>query len=263
MKHFLYKQPKTLLNKGSGFLSGYSHTLNPYTGCTFGCSYCYVRRMPVSSFRKEEWGTWADIKQGAAELLEKELTRAKKKGRVTIFMSSSTDPYQPIEHRERITRSLLEVMSVNQPDFLLVQTRSPLVQRDIDLLGRLKDRVRVSVTVETDREDIRRRFAPEAPSIQGRLHTLKVLSEAGIPVQAAVAPICLVQKHFRKNSRRTSPVFALMIILWETEAAASGQGSWELNRSMRNWICGIGTLPVLTVKYITEWQTFFHRISCM
>ncbi|MBT2575047.1 radical SAM protein [Bacillus sp. ISL-51] len=188
MKHLLYKQPKTMLNKGSGFLSGYSHTLNPYTGCTFGCSYCYVRRMPVSSFRKEEWGTWVDIKQGAAELLEKELTRAKRKGSVTIFMSSSTDPYQPIEQRERVTRTLLEVMSVNQPDFLLVQTRSPLVQRDIDLLGMLKDRVRVSITIETDREDIRRRFAPNAPSIQGRLHTLKILSEAGIPVQAAVAP---------------------------------------------------------------------------
>lgn len=59
----LYKYPKTLLNKGTGFLSGYSHSLNPYTGCVFGCSYCYVRQMPVSTFRKEEWGTWVDIKK--------------------------------------------------------------------------------------------------------------------------------------------------------------------------------------------------------
>ena len=108
--HHIYKSPKTLLNKGTGFLSGYTHSLNPYTGCTFGCSYCYVRQMPVSTFRGEEWGTWVDIKKQAADILRKELRRAKSKGKVTIFMSSSTDPYQPAEYKEEVTRSLLEVM---------------------------------------------------------------------------------------------------------------------------------------------------------
>lgn len=70
-----YKQPKTLLNKGTGFLAGYSHSLNPYTGCTFGCSYCYVRKMPVSLFRGKEWGTWVDIKKESSALLQKELIR--------------------------------------------------------------------------------------------------------------------------------------------------------------------------------------------
>lgn len=150
-----YTSPKTLLNKGTGYLSGYSHSLNPYTGCTYGCSYCYVRQMPVSLFRKEEWGTWVDVKQEAAVILQKELHKAKAKGPVSIFMSSSTDPYQPVEHKEQVTRSLLEVMVQDPPDFLFVQTRSPLVRRDIDLLLRLEDKVRVSITVETDREDIR------------------------------------------------------------------------------------------------------------
>ncbi|WP_257348704.1 SPL family radical SAM protein [Pseudalkalibacillus decolorationis] len=184
-----YKQPKTLLNKGSGFLSGYSHSLNPYTGCAFGCSYCYVRQMPVATFRKEEWGTWVDIKQGSAELLDKELTKAKKKGKVTIFMSSSTDPYQPIEYKEKVTRSLLEVMVENIPDFLFVQTRSPLVSRDIDLLLLLKDQARVSMTIETDREDIRKHFSPDAPPITARLKALQLLAEAGVPTQATIAPV--------------------------------------------------------------------------
>lgn len=184
-----YKMPKTLLNKGTGFLTYYTHSLNPYTGCSFGCSYCYVRQMPVAMFRQQEWGTWVDVKQEAASILRKELRRAKAKGNVTIFMSSSTDPYQPIKHKEQVTRSLLAVMAEDPPDFLLVQTRSPLVARDIDLLQRLGDRVMVSMTVETDREEIRRHFTPDAPPIQARMQTLRRLAEAGIPVQAALSPL--------------------------------------------------------------------------
>lgn len=184
-----YKHPKTLLNKGSGFLCDYTHSLNPYTGCSFACSYCYVRQMPVSLFREQPWGTWVDIKQEAAALLRKELRRAKSKGKVTIFMSSATDPYQPVEHTEQVTRSLLEVMVEEPPDFLLVQTRSPLVRRDIDLLSRLQDRVRVSMTLETDLDGIRKHFSPGAPPIQARLKTLQLLAEAGIPTQATIAPV--------------------------------------------------------------------------
>lgn len=184
-----YKTPKTLLNKGTGYLNGYTHSLNPYTGCTFGCSYCYVRQMPVSLFRRKEWGTWVDVKQEAAAILRKELQKAKSKGPVSIFMSSSTDPYQPIEHKEQITRAMLEVMVENPPDFLLVQTRSPLVRRDIDLLIRLGDKVRVSMTVETDLDDIRKKFTPCAPPISSRLKTLQLLREAGISIQATIAPV--------------------------------------------------------------------------
>ncbi len=184
-----YKTPKTILTKGTGFLSGYSHSLNPYTGCAFGCSYCYVREMPVSIFRSEEWGSWVDVKQGAAELLDKEVTKAKKKGPVTIFMSSSTDPYQPAEHSEKITRSLLEALAENQPDFLFVQTRSPLASRDAHLFQKLGEKVRISMTVETDSEGIRKHFTPSAPPIPARLKAMRELKEAGIPVQATIAPL--------------------------------------------------------------------------
>lgn len=187
---YLRKVPKSMLNAGTGFLSGYSHSLNPYAGCSFGCSYCYVRGMPVSTFRGEEWGTWVDIKADAALVFEKDYRKALAKGKpVTIFMSSSTDPYQPVEYKERVTRSLLEVMADQPPAFLLVQTRSPLVTRDVDLLRRLGERVRVSVTVETDREDIRKAFSPSAPPIAARLQALSKLRDAGIPTQAAIAPL--------------------------------------------------------------------------
>lgn len=196
-----HKTPKTLLNKGTGFLSGYSHSLNPYSGCAFACSYCYVRQMPVAVFRGERWGEWVDVKTGAAALFGKELAKAKAIGPVTLFMSSSTDPYQPVEHRERVTRSLLAVMADDPPDFLLVQTRSPLVLRDIDLLQRLGRRVRVSMTVETDLEDMRKLFSPSAPPIPARLQALKELADAGIPTQAAVAPVLPSSEQFAERLR--------------------------------------------------------------
>ncbi|MDF2722886.1 MAG: radical protein [Paenibacillus sp.] len=186
-----HTEPKRLLNPASGFLTGYSHTLNPYAGCQFACSYCYVRRMPIALFREERWGDWVDVKTGAAGRLKKEIAAAKRKGPVTIFMSSSTDPYQPIEYKERVTRTLLEAMNETPADFLFVQTRSPLVTRDIDILTKLNavSRVRVSMTVETALDEVRKAFSPYAPPIAARMKALKQLAAAGLPVQAAVSPV--------------------------------------------------------------------------
>lgn len=183
------KRPAKWLTPTGGFLEGYTHTLNPYAGCSFACSYCYVRRMPVGLFRGIPWGDWLDVKTLEGDAFRKEWARARARGTLTVFMSSATDPYQPAEASHQVTRSLLEVMADEQPDFLLVQTRSPLVTRDIDLLQRFGDRVRVSLTIETDREDVRRAFTPAAPPLAGRFRALRELREAGIPAQAAVSPL--------------------------------------------------------------------------
>ena len=192
-----HKVPKKILTDTSGFLYGYSHSLNPYAGCAFGCSYCYVRQSPIGLFRKQEWGTWVDVKQEVRELIAKEIRNLRRKNKdITIFMSSSTDPYQPIEFKERVTRSLLEAMVETPPDFLFVQSRSPLVTRDIDLFRQFEGRIRISVTIETDLDEVRKHFSPQAPPIQARLKALKELSESNIPTQAAVAPVLPFSRHF-------------------------------------------------------------------
>jgi DNA repair photolyase len=200
MKTFIsYKKPKQVLNPTGGFLEGYSHSLNPYGGCSYACSYCYVRKMPVSLFRGQPWGTWVEVKQGAEAQLRKDIQKAKKKGPLTIFMSSSTDPYQPIEHQARITRSLLEVLVEDKPDFLFVQTRSPLVTRDIDLFLLLKDRIRISMTIESDLESIRKVFTPAAPPFAARFNALRKIVESGLPAQATLAPVLPFSKNFPKT----------------------------------------------------------------
>ncbi|MBW5444740.1 radical SAM protein [Cohnella sp. CFH 77786] len=177
------------LTPATGYVSGYSHTLNPYVGCSFGCSYCYVRRLPVAMFRGEPWGTWAEPKKGDPASLRDELAKAKRKGPVAVFFSSATDPYQPLEAKLKLSRSLLEAMADDPPDFVLLQTRSPLVERDADMLRRLSGRVRVSMTVESDREDVRRQLTPSAPPFAARLRAVRRLREEGVETQIAVSPL--------------------------------------------------------------------------
>lgn len=184
---------KTILTKAQGYLdAGFTHSLNPYAGCAFACRYCYVRELPVQKFKEAPWGTWLDVKVNAAERYREEIAGLRRKGKpVRLFMSSATDPYQPAEREAKVTRRLVEAMLEAPPDSLVVQTRSPLVARDADLLVRLKDRCRlvVSMTIETDREDMKRLFAPSAPGIGLRMKALKEVHDAGIPTQAAVSPV--------------------------------------------------------------------------
>jgi DNA repair photolyase len=198
------KNPNSFLTKTNGYLQGYSYSLNPYVGCSYGCHYCYVQKLPVALFKKKEWGTWVEIKDEKPNQFLGELKRAKKKGKVTIFMSSSTDPYQPLEAKELRTRRLLEVIAEMPPDFLFVQTRSPLVTRDIDIFQKLGDRVLVSITIETDRDDVRKIFSPKAPPIQARINALKKLNEENIPSQAAVSPVLPFSPNFTNLLRNAT-----------------------------------------------------------
>ena len=137
------------------------------------------------------WGDWVTAKKNAPELIRRELDRLARRGvKGRIFMSSSTDPYQGAEARLKITRGVLEAMAEN-PSFevLLLQTRSPMVERDLDVLQRLRDKVWVSLTLETDDERVRRAITPTSPSVERRLQTLEKLHRAGLRVQAAIAPL--------------------------------------------------------------------------
>ncbi|OZB98761.1 radical SAM protein [Paenibacillus sp. XY044] len=193
---------KTILTEVKGYLDvGFTHSLNSYSGCAFACKYCYVREMPIQKFKDMPWGTWLEIKTNAAENYRKEILKLRKKNKpVHIFMSSATDPYQPIERKANITRGILEEMISCPPDSLQIQTRGPLITRDIDLLIQLKDKCEllVSMTVETDREDIKRIFAPQAPGIRLRLNALQEVHEAGIRTQASISPVLPFTPDFPK-----------------------------------------------------------------
>lgn len=193
---------KSILSEAKGYLDiGFTHSLNPYSGCSFACKYCYVREMPIQKFKQIPWGEWVDMKTNAADLYRNEVNKLRRKNKpIHIFMSSATDPYQPIEREAGITRRILQEMLEAPPDLLQIQTRSPLIRKDLDLIVQLKDKceVLVSMTVETDREDMKRLFAPYAPGIKLRLKALKEVHDAGVTTQAAISPVLPFTPDFPK-----------------------------------------------------------------
>jgi DNA repair photolyase len=196
---YLEQQAARALTPTGGFLRGVAYSLNPYTGCAFGdaggCPFCYVRALPVAHVRQSQgraWGAWVIAKANLPELLERELIALERSGRLadaTIFMSSATDPYQGYERRARITRGALEAFVKHPPRRLVIQTRSPLIERDLDIIAQLGDHVIASITIETDDDAVRRAITPTSPSVARRITTLRRLRAAGIFTQMAIAPM--------------------------------------------------------------------------
>jgi DNA repair photolyase len=181
-----YAPARSILTASSGFIDAFDYTLNPYSGCSFGCSYCYAAAFVREQERRASWGQWVQVKENALELLRKR--RAKPLAGATIYLSSVTDPYQPIERRLELTRGILEELATYHQVRLVVQTRSPLVTRDIELFQRFAA-VRVNMTVTDDDEAVRKLFEPGCASIGRRLAAITEVQQAGVPACITLTPL--------------------------------------------------------------------------
>jgi len=173
-------QPKTILS----ISKVYPYVINPYVGCQHNCSYCYARFMKRFSGHREPWGQFVDVKVNAPELLKKAITR-KRPGKVWI--SGVCDPYQPLEEKYKLTRQCLAILAENNWP-VVVQTKSPLVLRDMDMLKKGKD-FEVGLSIGTANDSIRKIFEPAAPAIKDRMMVLDELHRAGLRTYAMIAPM--------------------------------------------------------------------------
>jgi DNA repair photolyase len=162
----------------------YDYVINPYVGCQHGCSYCYARFMKRFTGHREPWGEFVDVKVNAPTLLQKEITR-KKPGRV--WVSGVCDPYQPLEAKYELTRRCLEILKQHKWP-VTVQTRSPLVLRDMDIFKGASN-FEVGFTIPTMDDSVRKMFEPHAPPINSRIKALAELHQAGIRTYAMIAPM--------------------------------------------------------------------------
>jgi DNA repair photolyase len=173
-------QSKTILSASKV----YPYVINPYTGCQHSCAYCYAHFMKRFTGHKEPWGQFVDVKLNAPGLLSREIT---KKTKARVWISGVCDPYQPLEAKYRLTRQCLEILATNNWP-VTVQTRSPLVLRDMDILQKGVD-FEVGLSITTADDAIRKLFEPHAPPIGERLRALDELHQAGICTFAMIAPI--------------------------------------------------------------------------
>jgi DNA repair photolyase len=185
-------QARSILSPVSGFLAeaGFTHSLTPARNCTFGCSYCYVPTMRVQAgLRPEDWKHWGMHTTFKTNLVE--LARRDLRSHQVIYCSPLTDPYQPAESQACLMPGLLEAVASHPPRVFVIQTRGTLVLRDIDLLRTAAKRaiIRVSFSITTDRDDVRRIFEPHCAPIEERWRTVETLQAAGIETSVAIAPV--------------------------------------------------------------------------
>jgi DNA repair photolyase len=183
---------RSILSKTSGFIAeaGFTHSLTPARNCTFGCTYCYVPTMRVQGgLHPEDWRRWGQfttIKSNAAELLRRELREGQR-----IYCSPLVDPYQPAEAEARLMPRILDSLIEAPPRVFALQTRGPLVLRDIAQLRELAKltTLRVSFSITTNQEDVRKLYEPLCAPIPERLATIRTLRDAGIETYATLAPL--------------------------------------------------------------------------
>ena len=185
------EKSRTIITTNSSPDIPFSQSINPYRGCEHGCIYCYAR--PSHAY----WGlspgldfeTKIIVKPDSASLLKKALAKPKYVCSA-IAIGANTDPYQPLEAKLKITRSILEVLQSYRHPFSLI-TKSSLILRDLDLLSDMASRnlCSVAVSVTTLDNDLKRILEPRTASGRARLQTIKALTDAGVPVTMMVAPV--------------------------------------------------------------------------
>jgi DNA repair photolyase len=185
------EHPKTILTFNQSPDIGFDRSVNAYRGCEHGCIYCFAR--PTHAYHDLSPGldfeTKLFAKPNAAALLRETLARPKYVPK-PIAMGTNTDPYQPIEDRYRITRSLLEVcLETRHP--VTITTKSDRVLRDLDLITELAKLRLVAVAISVTSLDPKLSclLEPRASSPAKRLAALGKLVEAGVPAHCSVAPV--------------------------------------------------------------------------
>lgn len=214
--------PRTKVITKSTF-NNYDVCINPYVGCEFGCSYCYVRFFVKDD--EKPWGEFVRVRKHIEEVLPKELRKGQvkledgrqpalddegkpildEKGKpatkpkhktlaisdARLVIGTMTDPYQPKEAKHRITRTALRILlQPDVPQFKKVGifTRSPLVLQDLDLIRQLP-KARVHFTITPYPHEVMRVIEPYSPLTERRWETVQKLKEAGLRVHVNVAPV--------------------------------------------------------------------------
>jgi len=242
---------RSIVNRTGGFLAGFTHTLNPYNGCSFGKTLCglpdYAPEILGHFGERRPWGSYLGAKVNAPELYaaDHDRIRASKEPSLRIYMSSVTDPYVPQEKTFRITRRILEAMAERPPDLLALQTHTPNPLWDEDLVVDLSRRFPLSlqISVETDRESFGPGFPPHAYPVAARIGALRRFRERGVATVAVVSPLWPIAD-VEEFARRLEEAASFIVI----DHYLVGDGSPDGSRTRRRLAMAGMTFPDLLIR---------------
>jgi DNA repair photolyase len=181
----------TLITRNQSPDIGFDRSINPYKGCEHGCIYCFAR--PTHAYLDLSPGldfeTKIFYKTNVRERLIGELGKKSYRCR-TLAMGTNTDPYQPAEKQQRVTRAVLEMLLEAKHPVSLV-TKGHLILRDMDLLTEFArlELISVAVSLTTLSNELKTKLEPRTASPAARLKVIHELHAAGVPVGAMVAPV--------------------------------------------------------------------------
>jgi DNA repair photolyase len=185
----IHYEPKSILVKSK--LPNVDYVINPYIGCSFGCTYCYAK-FTLNRVNKNinDWDKCIYIKDKIDKLLPKELQKIKNNSNTNIVISSSTDAWQHVEETTKNTQLALNMLlESGYKGKISILTKSPLILRDIDLLKQFK-RLLIGITITSlDRDNITKALNHNTPLQSERLNTLEQLYKNGFNVYVFMAPL--------------------------------------------------------------------------
>ena len=180
---------KRVLNRVAGM--GFKWSVNPYRGCAHGCHYCFARRYQ-GFLDLDTGGDFSGIvyaKINAPQVIRQELRKPSWR-RENVAVGTATDPYQPIEGKYRITRSILRELVDHHTPFGVV-TKGPLIVRDIDILVEAagSEGCNVCFSVTTMDRELARDLDPGTAPPSQRLRALERLRSEGVTAGVLIAPV--------------------------------------------------------------------------
>src|SRR5919198_2339593 len=188
---FIEVEAKSIINHVPGNFLPFNWTINPYRGCSHGCTYCFARvthtYMDMNAGRDFE--SKIVVKVNASEVLRRQLARKSWKGE-GIAMGTNTDPYQRAEGRYKLMPGIIRALTDYRNPFSVL-TKGTLILRDLDLLveaAKVTD-VSTAFSIGTLDEDAWRASEPGTPHPRKRIEAVRALNEAGIPCGVLMAPI--------------------------------------------------------------------------
>ncbi|MDF2557205.1 MAG: radical protein [Bacillales bacterium] len=171
-------------SKKSAYWFDTEYNMNIYKGCSHGCIYCDSRS---DCYHIENFDS-VRAKENALQIIEQDLLSKRKKG--VISSGAMSDPYNPFEQREELTRGALELIHRHRFG-IHIMTKSDLVARDIDLFEKINKHspVLVCMTITTIDDELCKKIEPRVSATFDRFAAIQKLTEHGLNTGVLMMPI--------------------------------------------------------------------------